>query len=147
MSTQAINANKKLARQLNRKIWNDKDASFIEEVVSTNCVMHVGDREFRGPDGYRQFFEAYTGAFPDLSIQIDDLIAEGDVVVTSYTARGQHTGPLMGIDPTGKQVTVQGVNVGRYQDGKLVESKNLFNEMSLLQQVGAIPASVLTKRA
>jgi len=143
MATQSMKANKELARRLNNKLWNDKDASQIEEIVSKKCVLQVGDREFRGQKGYRQFFETYTGAFPDLSIQINDLIAENDYV----TARGQHTGQLMGIEPTGKQVTVNGVNIARYRDGKLVESRNLFNEMSLLQQVGAVPESVLRKMA
>lgn len=147
MATQSMKANKELARRLNNKLWNDKDASQIEEIVSKKCVLQVGDREFRGQKGYRQFFETYTGAFPDLSIQINDLIAENYYVVTSYTARGQHTGQLMGIEPTGKQVKVNGVNIARYQDGKLVESQNLFNEMSLLQQVGAMPESVLRKMA
>ena len=142
MATQSTKANKKLAERLNQLVWNEHNTDVIDEIVSERCVMHVGGREFRGQDGYRAFFDVYTEAFPDLSIQINDLIAEGGFVVTSYTARGQHTGPLMGIEPTGKQVTVQGVNIGRYRDGKLIESNNLFNEMSLMQQLGALPESV-----
>ena len=147
METQSTKANKTLAERLNQLVWNEHKTDVIGEIVAERCVMHVGDREFRGRDGYRSFFDAYTGAFPDLSVQINDLIAEDGFVVTSYTARGHHTGPLMGIDPTGKQVKVNGVNIARYQDGKLVESQNLFNEMNLLQQVGAMPESVLRKMA
>ena len=147
MMTQSIKANKKLAERLNQLVWNEHKTDAIDEIVAERCVMHVGDREFRGRDGYRAFFDAYTGAFPDLSVQINDLIAEDGFVVTSYTARGHHTGPLMGIDPTGKQVKVQGVNIARYRDGKLVESNNLFNEMSLMQQLGVLPESVSQKAA
>jgi steroid delta-isomerase-like uncharacterized protein len=139
--------NKQLARKLNSGLWNEKDNSLIEEMISEDCVLHVGKREFRGPKGYRQFFETYTRAFPDLSIQINDLIAENDFVVDRYTARGQHTGPLMDIDPTGKQVKINGVSISRFRDGKLVESNNLFNEMSLMQQLGVLPESVLRKLA
>ena len=147
MATQSTKPNKKLAERLNQLVWNEHNADVIDEIVAETCVMHVGDLEFRGRNGYRQFFDTYTEAFPDLSIQINDLIAEDGFVVTSYTARGQHTGPLMGIEPTGKQVKVNGVNIGRYRDGELVESNNLFNEMSLMQQLGVLPESVSQKAA
>jgi steroid delta-isomerase-like uncharacterized protein len=147
MATRSTKANKKLAERLNRLVWNEHKTDVIDEVVAERCIMHVGDKEFRGRDGYRQFFDTYTGAFPDLSIQINDLIAEDGFVVTSYTARGQHTGALRDIQPTGKQVQVHGVNVSRYRDGKLIESNNLFNEMSLMQQLGVLPESVSQKAA
>ena len=147
METQSTKANKTLAERLNQLVWNEHKTDVIDEIVAERCVMHVGDREFRGRDGYRSFFDTYTGAFPDLSVQINDLIAEDGFVVTSYTARGQHTGPLMDIGPTGKQVKVQGVNIARYRDGKLVESNNLFNEMSLMQQLGVFPETVSQKAA
>ena len=147
MATQSTKANKRLAERLNELVWNEYKTNVIDEIIAERCVMQVGDREFRGRAGYRAFFDTYTGAFPDLSVQINDLIAEDGVVGTSYTARGQHTGPLMGIGPTGKQVKVQGVNIARYRDGKLVESNNLFNEMNLMQQLGVLPESVSQKAA
>jgi steroid delta-isomerase-like uncharacterized protein len=147
MTTQSTKANKKLAERLNQLVWNDHKTDVIDEIVADRCVMHVGDREFRGTGGYRAFFDTYTNAFPDLSVEINDLIAEDSFVVTTYTARGQHTGALMGIEPTGKQVNVQGVNVSQYRDGKLVESNNLFNEMSLMQQLGVLPEPKAQKAA
>lgn len=142
MTTQSTKENKRLAERLNQLVWNEHKTDVIDEIIAERCVMHVGDREFRGTGGYRAFFDTYTKAFPDLSVQINDLIAENNFVVTTYTASGQHTGPLMGIQPTGKQVKVQGVNVSRYRDEKLVESNNLFNEMSLMQQLGVLPETV-----
>lgn len=140
-------ANKNLALRLNRELWTEKKSSVIDELVAEKCLLHAGGREFRGPKGYRAFFETYVGAFPDLSIQINDLIGEDDFVVTSYTARGQHTGPLMGIEPTGKQVKVHGVDISRYESGMLVESNTLWDEMGLMQQLGVLPESVRGKMA
>ena len=143
----SIKGNKMLVRRMNEEIWTEKNHDVIDELIAPNCVFHAGDREFRGPDGYKTFFDAYVTAFPDLSIQINDLIAEGDHVVMSYTARGQHTGPLMGINPTGKQVKVGGVSISRFENEKMVEGNTLWNEMSLMQQIGVVPESVGRKAA
>ena len=143
----SIKENKALARKMNAEIWGEKNRDVIDEMIAPDCVFHAGDRELRGPSGYQTFFDAYVTAFLDLSIQINDLIAEGDAVVTTYTARGQHSGPLMNVDPTGKQVEVSGVSILRFRDGKMVEGKTLWNEMSLMQQLGVVPESVTRKPA
>jgi len=139
--------NKALARRMNTEIWTDKNRDVIDELIAPDCVFHAGDREFRGPGGYQTFFDAYVTAFPDLSIQINKLIAEGDTVVTTYTARGQHSGPLMKVEPTGKQVEVSGVSILRFKGGKMIEGNTLWNEMSLMQQLGVVPESVTRKVA
>jgi predicted ester cyclase len=63
----------------------------------------------------------YRTAFPDLQVPTEDMIAEVDKVVTRWTARGTHKGDLMGIPPTGKQVTVTGILIGRFEGGTFVE--------------------------
>lgn len=132
---------------MNTEIWTEKNRDVIDELIAPDCVFHAGDREFRGPAGYRRFFDAYVSAFPDLSIQIHDLIAEGDAVVSTYTARGQHSGSLMNVEPTGKQVEVSGVSILRFKGGRMVEGNTLWNEMSLMQQLGVVPESVTRKVA
>lgn len=143
----SIKENKDLAERLSADVWNAKHRDVIDELIAPNCVFHAGDREFRGPRGYRTFFDTYVRAFPDLSLQVNDLIAEGDFVVTAYTARGQHTGPLMGIAPTGKLVKVRGVTIARYKNGMMVEGDTLWNEMSLMQQIEAVSKSITRKVA
>ena len=81
----------------------------------------------------------YRSAFPDMQLTIEDQIAEGDKVVTRWTARGTHQGELMGIPPTGKQATVTGITVGRVANGKFVESWSNFDALGMMQQLGVVP--------
>ena len=96
--------------------------------------------KFTGPDGLKQFVQIYRGAFPDVRITINDQIAEGDKVVTRWTATGTHKGQLMGIAPTNKHATVTGVDIDRYQDGKVVEAWASYDMFGMLQQLGVVPA-------
>jgi steroid delta-isomerase-like uncharacterized protein len=93
----------------------------------------------RGPEGVRQFVTTYLTAFPDGKITIDDQLAEGDLVTSRWTGRGIHQGDLMGIPPTGKQVTVTGITISRVKDGKVVEEWTNWDTLGLLQQVGVVP--------
>ena len=78
-------------------------------------------------------------AFPDSQVTIDDMIAEGDQVVTKKTFSGTHTGDFVGIPATGKRVTLQFVDIMRLRDGKIVEHWNCLDQLSLMQQLGVIP--------
>ena len=81
----------------------------------------------------------FLKAFPDLHLTVEDMIAEGDKVVTRFTSRGTQTGAFMGIPPTGKQVTVSSIVIARIADGKIVEEWGLDDQMGMLQQLGVIP--------
>lgn len=80
-------------------------------------------------------------AFPDARFTVEDLIAERDRVASRYTFRGTHQGDLMGIPPTGKQVTVTGIIVNRIVNGKSEEGWLNFDALGMLQQLGVAPAS------
>ncbi len=71
---------------------------------------------------------------------IDEQIAEGNTVVTRWTAHGTHKGEFAGISPTGKQATVVGMGLDRIENGKIVASWGLFDQFGMLQQLGVIPA-------
>jgi steroid delta-isomerase-like uncharacterized protein len=73
-------------------------------------------------------------------LTIEDEIAEGDRVVTRWSARGTHEGEFFGIPATGKQATVTGVTIDRIIDGRIAESWTNWDTLGLLQQLGAIPA-------
>jgi steroid delta-isomerase-like uncharacterized protein len=91
-----------------------------------------------GPEGMRQYVSYYRNAFPDTHFTIDEQIAEGDRVVTRWTAHGTHKGELPGIPVTGKAATVSGMTVDRFANGKIVESWGLFDQMGMMQQLGAM---------
>ena len=81
----------------------------------------------------------YQAAFEDGMVTIDDMIAEGDLVVTRWTGRGTHTGELMGIAPTGKEVTVSGITIARLANGKIAEEWELMDALGMMVQLGAVP--------
>lgn len=77
-------------------------------------------------------------AFPDVQMTIEDMIAEGDKVAVRYTFRGTQQGETQGIPPTGKYVNVPGIFICRCRDGKIVEEWDIWDDLGLLQQLGAI---------
>ena len=72
------------------------------------------------------------------------MIAEGDLVAIRWTPRGTHEGELFGIAPTGKQATVSGITIDRYENGLIIESWTNWDTLGLLQQIGAIPVALQT---
>jgi predicted ester cyclase len=82
----------------------------------------------------------FRAAFSDAQITVDDQIAEGDKVASRWTGRGTHDGELMGVPPSGRQVTVDGLVVSRVANGKVVEEWVNWDTLGMLQQVGAVPA-------
>jgi predicted ester cyclase len=121
------------------RAFNAGDPAFIDELVSSDYVLH-GTPEVRGPEGMKHFVTIYRTAFPDYACTVEDQIAEGDKVVTRWTARGTQQGELMGIPPTGSQVTPPGVVIDRIANGQLVESWLQADVLGMLQQLGVVHA-------
>jgi steroid delta-isomerase-like uncharacterized protein len=96
--------------------------------------------EASGPDGVRNVFATLHQAFPDLHISIEDLIGEGDKVVTRERITGTHRGNYMGLPATGKQVAYDEIMIARFADGRIVEYWGVVDVLSLMKQLGASPA-------
>ena len=96
-----------------------------------------------GPEGTKQLVTVYRNAFPDVHFTIDEQIAEGDKVVTRWSAHGTHQGELAGIPATGKSSTVTGIAVDRIVNGKIAESWGIFDQFGMMQQLGVIPVPEL----
>jgi len=82
---------------------------------------------------------AFLAGCPDLHITIDQLVAEGDMVTKRWTYHATHTGDLAGLPPTGKRITMRGLELFRLLDGKIVECWLGYDNLSLMQQLGVIP--------
>ncbi len=94
----------------------------------------IGD--LQGRDAFKQMVGVFRSAFPDLQTTIQDLVAEGDRVAALHTHSGTHTGEFQGMPPTGKSVTVRGIEIFRVRDGQIVEFWHLDDFLSLMQQLG-----------
>lgn len=89
-----------------------------------------------GSASARQRWAMLRAAFPDARITIDKVVAEGDKVAVRFTLRGTHTGELMGIQPTGRQVVVTGIDINRVQGNQIAERWANFDTFGMLQQLG-----------
>ena len=95
--------------------------------------------EANGSEGVKQVFATLQQAFPDLHISIEDMIAEGDKVVTRERITGTHRGGFMGLPATGKQVAYNEITVSKFADGRIVEAWAVVDVLSVMKQLGAIP--------
>jgi steroid delta-isomerase-like uncharacterized protein len=139
MSTEV---NKALIRRAYEEFNKGKEAvmAAIDELFAPDFVWH-GTGVFPDMDraGLKQMAPAGWTAFPDLHYTLEDLIAGGDKVVARYTFRGTHQGDFMGMPPTGKQVSVTGIEIHRIEDDKFVESWANSDALGMMQQLGVIP--------
>ena len=127
-------------------VWNGGDFATVDALVTRDVLIHASlpGNDIYGPEGIRQFYGALREAFPDIHFTIEDQVAEGDRVVTRWTARATHKGAFQGIPPTGKQINLAGIDIDRIVNGKVVECWPVADELGLLQQLGALPASEMS---
>jgi steroid delta-isomerase-like uncharacterized protein len=119
---------------------NQGNLAVFDELCAPDFVYHDASKTMRGLESYKQVLSMYLAAIPDLHIILEDMIAEGDRVVTRQTYRGTHQRDLMGIPPTGKQITLTGIAITRVASGKVVEQWVNNDDLGLLQQLGVVPA-------
>lgn len=135
--------NKNLIKRVISEVWNEGNFDVIDELVADDFVIHSRrpEEELKGPKQVREFYENLRSAFPDLKFTITDLVAEGDKVVTHFSASATHKGDFKGIPATGKKITFSGVDIDKITNGKFVECWTNIDELGLLQQLGAVPES------
>lgn len=134
-------SNKAIKRRCAAEVFTEGKLALVDEMFASNFVYHEPTgHEVHGPEAVKQQAIMYRTAFPDLKVTINDMIAEGDKVVTHYTVQGTHHGELMGIPPTGKQVTLAGIVIDRFSGGQIVEEWEIADALGLMQQLGVIPA-------
>ena len=113
----------------------------FDEIFAPDFVQYGADPDqVSGVEELRQFFVMMRSGFPDFQVTIEDLFAaEGEKVVLRFTFRGTHQGEFMGVAPTGKRVTMAGIDIFRIADGKIAELWNQEDVLVMMRQIGAIP--------
>ncbi len=128
---------KELSRRWFEEVWNQGREETIHELFADDCVGHgLGDAPLVGVRGFKPFHKLYREAFPDLHIEVDDVIEEGDISATRITVTGTHTSGALGIEATGKTVRFGGIVMTRWKDGKIVEGWNQIDIAGMLKQLG-----------
>ena len=128
-------------KALVRRAWELADnPDVLDEVYDPDVVWHEPDQEIRGLEQAKQFVTTYKTAFPDMSVTVEDVIAEEDKVVSRVTLRGTHQGETEEFGPpTGRQVELKGITISRVLGGKIVEDWDSYDNLSILQQLGLVP--------
>jgi steroid delta-isomerase-like uncharacterized protein len=135
----SVENNKAAVRRFN-EAFNAGDLDGAVAVFAPNAVIHnSGAPDPLNVEGFKQFGGVFLTAFPGGKLIIEDMIVEGDKVVSRVTYRGAHTGDMMGIPPTGRSVLVSAIIIDQFADGKIVGSWRLFDQMAMMQQLGVIP--------
>jgi len=126
----------------------DKDnGQIVDDLIAVDYIDHNPPLPDMAPgrEGVKQANALLRAAFPDVRHSIEDQIAEGDKVVTRVTARATFQGAILGIPPNGKLITVEGISIHRIAGGQFVEHWAVGDNLSLYQQLGAIPPLKLTR--
>ena len=141
--------NKNVVRRLFEEVWNKGNLQVTDELFAPNYAHHDASTPDvgRGPESEKKRATLYRTAFPDLHLTIEDVIAEGETVMTRWSCRGTHKGDLNGIAPTGKQITISGVTVARVSNGKMAEGYVNWDALGLLQQLGVAPPLAINEQS
>jgi predicted ester cyclase len=146
----SMHENKEVIRRL-AMAFNQNNLNVIDELIAPDFVLHANamvPQGLRGPEEFRELCVRLRGAMPDAYHPVDNLIAEGDLVLIHLIFQGTFSNEWQGIRPTGERVSFGLLNFWRVQDGKAVESFWNLDTLDVMQQMGAVPsASASANRA
>jgi steroid delta-isomerase-like uncharacterized protein len=135
----AIEQNKSTVTGFIDALFTKGDLSAVDEFLTDEFVNHdppmgvTADRE-----GMRAAGAMFRAAFPDWHSDLGILVGEGDLVVEHFTASGTQQGAVLGVPPSGRTVTLPGINIWRVRDGRITERWGRLDELGLLRQLGLV---------
>ena len=131
--------NKAVVRRFFEELLGTDNYAVADELLSPDFRFYfVGSPVAMDLESYKEFLVARRAAFPDRSFVVEDMIAEGDKVSARFTMRGTHNGELRGIAPSGREVTMTGIDMIRLAEGKMVEDRVEVDQLGMMQQLGAV---------
>lgn len=133
--------NKALARRFMEEVLNKKDLDVAEELIADEFIDHNPAPGFpNDKKGALEWFRMMFEAFPDMRVEVHDIIAEGDRVAIHGTGSGTHKGEFMGVPATGKRVTMESIDILRNDDrGRALEHWGVIDSVAMMMQLGVIP--------
>ena len=132
--------NKAIVGRFVEEVFVKSNGDAMEELVAHDFHSHAWAKDFGipdGPEGVKQFIAIMDSAFSEADVRIEDLLAEGEKVAVRYVYEADHTGELLGIEATGKRISLPGIFITRLEDGKIAEYWRQEDHLGLMQQLGA----------
>jgi steroid delta-isomerase-like uncharacterized protein len=137
--------NKDLMRRFYDEVLSNGDLDRISEICAEDVVDHEAPPGMpQGIEGVKAFVQMIRGGFPDLRATVEDALTEGDRTAARVKFTGTHDGEYMGIPASGRRIEIETIDIIRVADGKCVEHWGITDNMSLMQQIGAIPQEAPT---
>ena len=135
----SIEENKGIAERF-AQVWSARGLHLVDELAAPDIVVSypIPPEPMRGTEAFKAFLSDLVKGLPDVTVTVDETIAEGEKVACRWTMTGTHDGPLFGFPATGKQVQISGFTHYRIVGGKVVEETGAGNSLGLLQQLGAV---------
>jgi predicted ester cyclase len=124
-----------LGRRWFEQVWNQRRREAIAEMLTPDAVLHESGIDSIGPEGFYPFYDRLRATFPDLHVDVEDTIAEGDKICVRWSCTAKHTGGGLGIAPTGVTIHVTGISILRAAGGKLVEGWQNWDMMGMMEQI------------
>ena len=142
MSTQPTTEAEGMRRTTKRfieDVLNGLNLDLLPQFLTEDFSWHgPGGRNIDGIDGIREMIQGYLTAFPDLQMTIEQQVVEGDLITNRWRVKGTHDGPLEDFESTGKKIDITGLIISRFEGGKIAEEWEVFDELLMLQQIGAV---------
>jgi predicted ester cyclase len=127
-----------LVRRWFEEVWNLRREQTIDELIAAESVCYTDDGPLLGPDGFRERqYAPFTAAFPDLRVNVEAIIADGDDVVVRWSATGLHTGDGLGFRATNRDVLFRGISWIQVRDGKLMQGWQSSNISQVVLELAA----------
>ena len=137
MSSQRESALKQMVER-DLDVWNEQDIAAVDDLYAADVSYHDAMGEVRDRESLKEYMRMIWTAFPDFHIDSDEMIEEGDTVVTRYTFGGTMDGPFRGFEANGESFEMHGLASYRFEDGMVVESWNGTNSLAMIQQLGLL---------
>jgi predicted ester cyclase len=136
-----IEKNKVIARRFRRDLWSSGDVSLADQLIARDGVIH-GRIPFTtdftsGPEALKQLVSFYHLTFSDIAMTVHEVVAEADLVSVLWSARARYTGNLLGVEPNGREIRTQGIDMLRITEDRIAEGWINWDVLSLLEQIAA----------
>jgi steroid delta-isomerase-like uncharacterized protein len=130
----------KLVRSYIERVWNRGDLASLESLTTPDFGYHLGSQAPRDRHALGEFITATRVAFPDWTVEVEQTIVDGTKVAVRWRGRVTHLGPFRGLPPTGRTITVTGMNVYNIREGRVSAEWEQTDSLGMLQQLGVLPA-------
>lgn len=132
--------NKAIVWRFVEEVWNNQHLAVVDELLESEYRRHDPNisMEEDGRSALMQFCKTFAAAFPDRHFIVEQIVAQAEIVVIRWSARGTHKGAFRGIAPTGKQINLTGTSISRLNGRKIAEEWVQWDALGLLRQLGSV---------